>query len=952
MKKIGLLFLIIFSFGAKGSIINDIVVSCDVEKYCQEYEEKFSFLVSEKIDHKSIAKKMDFLLLDASIGQFHYKISKVDDVNILNITLKIKKIVRTISFQTRDKFTAERLSTQLVIKEGDFFDAEKVEESKEKLVAYLKENGALDPTVDLDFLHEDKALDLIFKINFKDLFRLEDVKIDFKSEYYTKQGMKRFSLSKGNVWDKSEFVSEVNAYRSKLVREGYLYAKLKFQERYDEKNKKVFIKINGDLGPRITIYFEGNVELSTDELKDVVVKYFKSKKVYFEKENLIKVIQEKYQEKGRYQTRVDPLLYEGKDKDNVEFKTYVFKIKEGHKIKLSSIKFGGLKQLRQSEVQELFYTKGSDLITSGYYDEQAVQSFKNGLLEYYHEKGFLFAQVSEPMVTIESERANLFYRISEKFQTMISEVKFNGIDKSHENECLANMKNKQGLPINVLEIESDIKDCLDLIKEYGYFFADITNKNVLRYHNGNREVNINVQFALGKKAVFDSVLITGHKQTKYEVFLRGIDLKKGELITPKVMQRVAHVLNSMGLFSSVKIIPYIQDRSNPDFDRINLLVQVKEKEFGQGIIAPGYRTDLGAKLSTTVSWNNIYGLNKSLSFNFQVNQRFNFRGLDERRRGNEKSVLEYSSKVLFNEPYFLYNLFNTKIQWQTSTSAKRKRFSSYDADILEFNTGLSKQFFNFLTTTLNYELELVSPFDATNEKDRRDARIGSITSAASFDFRNSPVVPTKGVYFSLSLEYASPSFYSLKDDEQEINYYKLVSRNKYYVPVGPFVLATSLAMGVQGNLAKDPKLNAQGQAVVDSDGVEETIGFIPSIKVFSLSGIDQVRGYSDDEINRLSSGIDIDKKAVRNKAFFANFKVEPRYYMDDKLAVGLFLDMGRVYIDKFEPLDLRMGSGLSFKFLTPVGALELSYGVKLKRENDAAGRREGIGRIHLSIGDF
>ena len=93
-----------------------------------------------------------------------------------------------------------------------------------------------------------------------------------------------------------------------------------------------------------------------------------------------------------------------------------------------------------------------------------------------------------------------------------------------------------------------------------------------------------------------------------------------------------------------------------------------------------------------------------------------------------------------------------------------------------------------------------------------------------------------------------------------------------------------------------------------------------------------MRGFADDEINRLadSASTDISEVVINRTAYFLNLKIEPRYDINDSMVLGIFFDAGRVFVNHFKPLSLRTALGASFKFRTPVGTLDFDYGVKLK----------------------
>jgi outer membrane protein insertion porin family len=222
----------------------------------------------------------------------------------------------------------------------------------------------------------------------------------------------------------------------------------------------------------------------------------------------------------------------------------------------------------------------------------------------------------------------------------------------------------------------------------------------------------------------------------------------------------------------------------------------------------------------------------------------------------------------------------------------------------------------------------------------------------TLDKRNDPIYTRKGYYLNLSSEWANHYFGSMNQNDLEINYIKIISRNKFYYPVGDFILAFSVALGYEKNFSTDILKDANGNPLLNVNGVPRTHGYIPSIKVFRLDGYDEIRGYSEDEINRLANGIQVDDTVVQSEAYFTAFKFEPRYNLTDTIQLGVFFDAGRVSVDEFKPFNLRSSLGAGVKFLTPVGSLDFDYGVKLQRRTYPDGVHDSFGRFHLSIGYF
>jgi outer membrane protein insertion porin family len=370
-------------------------------------------------------------------------------------------------------------------------------------------------------------------------------------------------------------------------------------------------------------------------------------------------------------------------------------------------------------------------------------------------------------------------------------------------------------------------------------------------------------------------------------------------------------------------------------------VKLIERDYGLVELAPGFRTDLGAKLTATASYINIGGMNRSLTLRSQINQRLNYQTFDPRRRKERRQLVEHNETLTYTQG----DIFDTLITSSTGMSYQRKRFYSFDAEIFRINNTLSWDITKKLSSSVRYQYEAITQTDATELRDNDSFKIGAITPSLTYDLRNSPVNPIKGAFFNMSCEFANPYFLSQRENELTINYYKLISRNRFYLPYKFGTVAVSMVAGVQENLANE---------MINVDGVNQTTGYIPNIKVFRLTGMDIVRGFNDEEINRVpgDNKDDISEVKIQERAYLANFKVEPRYFINDTLMAGLFYDAGRVFVNQVDMGQLRDSVGLTFKILTPVGTLDFDYGIKLLRERNKDGSLEDPGRFHVSIGFF
>lgn len=757
-------------------------------------------------------------------------------------------------------------------------------------------------------------------------------------------------------YDALVFKIKIDQIVKELFVSGYFNAIVKAD--FIGTDTKLTAKMTVDLKERVNFSFSGNKIFSHQELRNKILDRVRNEFGKAEINSLSAFIAEVYETAGFYETTVTSYQSEGKDLDNVGMKNFFFVITEGKKIKVRDVSFRGNIILKDKELHEFYSQNATSLAKGKFYDKVFLDQFTDILKKEYLRRGFVFVEISKPrVVTNEDDKSvSVEYGVTEKQQVMLNKIYFEKVPDSLQERARAVLKNQQGSPLNVVEIESDLRKMIVFFQSEGYYFATIANLNsdsMLVYDKTFTTAELHPEISLDRQACFHEAIINGNVKTKSEVIRREISLAQGELITPEKLENLRQKLSGLNLFSTLNITPYmINEVENLSCPKTNIVIYLKEKDFGLVEVAPGYRTDLGAKLSTGISYNNISGKNRSASLRAQLNQRFNLDGFDDRRRNENKRLLEYLTRASYVEPYLLHDLLKTQLEFELSSSFQRVRFDKFDADIFRVSPQISKTFTKSFSSSVRYQFERIIQFDATAVKDNDNFSIGGITPTVTWDLRDDPVNPKKGAFFTLSSEWANSNFGSMKQSDLEVNFVKVISRNRFYYPAGDFTLAFSLAMGFQKNFADEVLVDSNGAPILNSNGVAKTRGYIPSIKVFRLDGYDEIRGFDQGEINRLQNGMPIGEVVVQNEAYFTAFKFEPRYNITDALQLGIFFDAGRVYVRDFDPFKLRTSVGTGLKYLTPVGSLDFDYGFKLHRKTYDDSSRESMGRFHLSIGFF
>lgn len=941
------LLAMVLPLQVRALVVKTVEVDCGESTTCATQKPRFQTITDSYRNITHLRQTLKLLASRGGVRDFTWEVSGPHQESVLKISYTPKLPVTEVKVKTSSDFLKDFAERNTHLHIDAWSDESLFPEEEMRLRQAMASKGFPRSKVEIQSSIINEGAHILIKIEPGSPQNLKGITVKADSKVVKHFTEMKFNEILGRPFDIQLARIRADELESELFGFGYYLAAVSLTPRPVGENAILEIAVSG------SELYTFDLRQPPDDVKiefgPIVKELFRRYRRPLDPPGLQLGIQEVLQKRGYLKPQIEVKQKRLINNRGEVVNSFYLEMAPGIRTRVRKVSFTGANYWTETKLQSMWRDQAQELATAGFYDEDSNNAFSEWLRGQYIRHGYVRAEIAKPQVTfISAAEAIVEYNIAEGPHVLVDDIAVSGLDEKEVDEMLEAITTKQGSPFNPFQFAEDVKTITDLFQNKGYYYAEVANRDsddIVIYGKDRASVRLNIKIRKGKYIEFNRLIIVGNKKTRDKVIKRKLLMKHGEPLTPSKAREFETTLSSMGLFNTVRVRPINHKGDTPLTD---MAVEVTERDYGAIELAPGFRTDIGLKLSGTVSYMNLLGANRSLSFTGQVNQRLDFQTLDSRRRDEGKRMIEYNLGATYNQP----DIFDTYVDYGAAANFQRRRFFSFDADILRISNTLNRDFGGRYSIALRHQFERINQFDATELRDNGSFTIGALTPSFTADFRNTRINPTSGAWFNVSNEYANPYFLSQKNADLEINFYKFISRNRFYLPIPHGTIALSLVGGIQENLAMDYKKDSNGNPVYDTNGVRETKGYIPNIKLFRLTGTDIVRGFTDEEINRLPNGNDIGTDRIQKRAYMANIKLEPRYFINDTLMTGMFFDAGRVYKDTVDFGDLRQSVGVTFKVITPVGTLDFDYGHKLDRRRQPDGSMEAPGRFHISIGFF
>ena len=683
------------------------------------------------------------------------------------------------------------------------------------------------------------------------------------------------------------------------------------------------------------VTYEGNDELSNDDLKDLIdIKAYSILDLAAVRRNQRK-IHDKYIEKGFYLADVSYKLVSvpGNEVD------VVFQIHEHAKVEVRRVQFVGNKRIPSSDLTGVMETKPGNwfsfLSSAGTYREDLLERDVQAVQAVYLDRGFINVRISKPRVELSPDKHYIFItmRVDEGEQYRLGKIDFSGDLLRPRDDLFQRVSSHTGDLFNRDKLIKDRGNLDDLAQDQGYAYANITP--VTAVNEEVKTVDLTFDTQKGKPVYVERIEIAGNTKTRDKVIRRELRIYEGELFSGVALKYSKQRVQALGFFETVEVTT---KKGSAD-DLILVTVQVKERPTGTFQVGAGFSTLESFIFTAQLSQNNLFGWGQVGSVTLQLSSLRQFVQLQYVDRYFLDTKLTLGAD-LFRTQLNVVNFLRDATGFDVSLG--------YPVSELARGAGVPKSVTTWLedaTLSLAYtasDVGVLPIFQSTQQQELANQFgtyvLSSLRLTLTIDKRNDRLYPSNGYMLSQSVELA-PSFLG-----SGFQFARFSGYARYYHPLfWGLVFKTQWTYGL-----------------IDALGNSQ----IPLSEEYFVGGINSVRGYYLLSVSptkpvgqRTPDSVTSNFEVGGNKEIVINNEIE--FPIVDKIGIRgvIFYDLGDAYStdenffqDKLYPslpLGMLHSVGFGVRWFSPIGPLRFEWGFPLTPRP-----QDGPYDFEFTIGNF
>ncbi len=733
------------------------------------------------------------------------------------------------------------------------------------------------------------SLSLVAKLQAAQEFVIEDIRVEGLNRITPGTVFNYLPMKVGDTFDDSRSSEAVRA----LFKTGF------FEDVRLERDGDVLVFLFRERPAIGTIAMSGNEDIKTDELLENLKQFGFAEGRVFVQAQLDQVEQElqrQYYSFGKYAVKINSTVTE-LDNNRVSI---LIEVSEGLAARIKKINIVGNKLFKEKKLLKQFKLSAPTLFSfftkNDQYSKQKLSGDLEALRSFYLDDGYLNFNIDSTQVSITPDKKDIYItiNISEGEQYTITEVKLAGDLILPEENLFEFVYINSGEYFSRKKVTESSKKLTERLGEEGYSFANVNS--IPDINKDDKTVAITFFVDPGKRVYVRRINFSGNSKTRDEVLRREMRQQEGAWISTTQIERGKQRLQRTGYFKDVNVeTPAVAGTT----DQVDVNYTIEEAPGGQLSAGLGFSADQGLIFNTTIAQDNFLGSGKRFSFAF-----------------NNSDVNTRYSLGYFNPYYTVDGIGQGFDVFYRETDAFDANLASYETK--EYGSTLSfglpvtennriEAAFNYTKTELDIASSSSTQLTDFVSKNGDEYDQFKFTAGFSYDTRNKRILPDKGILHSISTVVSIPSF------GDSLQYYKINYRTKWFKDIyEDFILTLGANLGYGDSYGDTTEL--------------------PFFENFFAGGTKSVRGYEEntlgpkDSLNRPLGG---DTRIVGN----AEVILPVPFLSDYKKSVRVtgFVDAGNVFgpNEDISLGDLRYSTGVSAIWISPFGAVSISYAIPL-----------------------
>ncbi len=543
------------------------------------------------------------------------------------------------------------------------------------------------------------------------------------------------------------------------------------------------------------VAFEGNYEVDSDTLRNEVRlrprSIYTRAKVQADVQRILDV----YQRQGLYAANVEPKIIE-LEQDRVNL---VFEITEGVATKVKGINFVGNHAFSDSQLRDVISTTESGwfdfLKGTAIYDPDRVSLDRALLRQYYLKNGYADARVLAANAELDRDGSGFYltYSIEEGELYYFGDVVIeSALPELNAQALYSEILTYKGAIYDGSRIDKTVEALTLAVAQQGYAFARVRPRAVPDVYS--RTIAIKYVIDEGPRIYIERINIVGNERTKDHVIRREFRLAEGDAYNPLLVDRAKKRLKGLGFFKTVEV------KRSPGSaqDRVNLDVVLVEQSTGELSFGAGYSTSEGVIGDVSITERNLFGNGQFL--------RLKVGGSLER----------FQVDLSFTEPRFLdrnlaagFDLFHKEVDYSDTSGFSSRRtggavrlgFPLSENLWMQTRYSLSRDEIynvNAVSSLAIQEVAGVGRFAGTGEDGI--TWTSSLGTSLTYDTRNHPRNPTRGLFFSAAADFAGLG--------GDVQYVRLLGEGRGYYPITDEITLVGRVLGghIEGWGGEDVRL--------------------------------------------------------------------------------------------------------------------------------------------------